>query len=199
MPVKYRSFRLFVLLICVDAFAIPLSFCQIPEDILQRLSEGEVIVEAIEDESGLPGARAMFQIEGGRSQIWAMLNDYPSFQQMYDDIDSLRVLKEDEKGATLEIWYYTAFGKFYYVLRRNYEIPEYKLSWKRVSGDLKVIDGGWEILDAIDEKNKILIFESYVKTGGVIPAKWVRRISMNKAKKMGVWLPEWFYENREKY
>ena len=118
---------------------------------------------------------------------------------MYDDIDSLRVLKEDEKGATIEIWYDATIGKFHYVLRRNYEIPEYKLSWERVSGDLKVISGGWEILDAMDEKSKILIFESYIQTGGLIPPKLVRRISMNKARKMGHRLPGWFSEHKGNY
>ena len=199
IPILFRSFKRMVLLLCVDVFAIFLSSAQLPGDIMQRLSEGEVIVEAIEDNSGLPGARAMFQMEGNRSQIWAMLNDYASFQQMYDDIDSLRILKEDEKGATLEIWYYTVIGKYHYVLQRSYEIPEYKLSWERVSGDLKVINGGWEILDAFDGKNKILKFESYVKTGGLIPPKLVRRITMNKARKMADWLPEWFEENKRNY
>ena len=199
ISIMFRSHKTIVLFIFIDLFTISLSFSQLPEDILQRLSEGEVIVEAIEDSSGLPGASAMFQIEGTRSQIWVMLNDYETFKQMYDDIDSVRVLKEDEKGATIEIWYNATIGKFHYVLHRNYEIPEYKLSWERVSGDLKVISGGWEILDAIDKKSKILIFESYVKTGGLIPPKLVRRISMNKAEKMGVRLPEWFYENKAKY
>lgn len=128
-----------------------------------------------------------------------MLNDYQAFTQIYDDIDSLRVLKEDGKGATIEIWYNATIGKFHYVLHRDYEIPEYKLSWERISGDFKVISGGWEILNAIDEKSKILIFESYIKTGGLIPAKLIRRISMNKARKMGNRLPEWFYEYKGKY
>jgi ribosome-associated toxin RatA of RatAB toxin-antitoxin module len=199
IPIMLNSLKTIILFIFLDVSAISSSFSQLPEDILQHLSEGEVIVEAIENESGLPGARAMFQIQGTRSQIWAMLNDYQTFKQIYDDIDSLRVLKEDEKGATLEIWYNATIGKFHYVLYRNYEIPEYKLSWERVSGDFKVISGGWEILNAIDKKSKILIFESYVKTGGLIPPKLVRRISMNKARKMGNRLPEWLNEHKGKY
>jgi hypothetical protein len=198
-PIMFSSLRTILLCLFIDLFAISVSFSQLPEDILQRLSEGEIIVEVIENDAGLPGSRAMFQMQGTRSEIWAMLNDYPSFQQMYDDIDSLRVLKKDEKGATLEIWYHAAIGKFHYVLQRDYEIPEYKLSWERVSGDFKVIDGGWEILDAMDEKSKVLIFESYVKTGGLIPPKLVRRLSMNKARKMGARLPEWFYQNKGNY
>jgi hypothetical protein len=67
-----------------------------------------------------------------------MLDDYQTFKQMYDDIDSLRVLKEDAIGTTIEIWYNATIGKFHYVLYRNYEIPEYKLSGKLSYKDLLV-------------------------------------------------------------
>ena len=49
----YKSLKLFVLFLITDLYVIPLSFSQLPEDILQRLSEGEIIVEAIENENGL--------------------------------------------------------------------------------------------------------------------------------------------------
>jgi hypothetical protein len=32
-----------------------------------------------------------------------MLDDYQTFKQMYDNIDSLRVLKEDAIGTAIEI------------------------------------------------------------------------------------------------
>jgi hypothetical protein len=172
---------------------------QIPADELEKLSKGEILVEAIEDENGLPGAIAKFQMAGSRSEIWKMLNDFSNFPLMYDDITRLEVKSEDNEGAELEIWMKVGIIKVHYSLYRHYEIKNYKLTWERLSGDMKVVDGGWEIVDAVDSTNKILVFKSFVDPGRLIPKKLVRRQTIKRAYKLGEDLPEWFGKNRELY
>lgn len=189
------------MLICVYSISTNLIGlqAQISELQFEKLSSGEIIVEAVNDSSGLPGVKAMFEISGTRTEIWGMLNDYENFKKIYGNIDSLKVLEADSSGAIIEFWSDAVIKKMHFTLIRKYEVYEQKLSWERLSGDMKRIEGGWEILDSREAGKKILVYKTFIKYGGIIPTKLVRRGAMNKAKSLGPKLQEWLQKYRHLY
>lgn len=172
---------------------------QISDSYLDRLDKGEIIVESVDDSTGLPGIKAMFQISGSRTEIWGMLNDFENYKEIYGNIDSLEVIEADSNGVVVEFWSDAVIKKINFVLKRNYDIYGQKLSWRKLSGDMKRIEGGWEIIDSRDPGEKILIYRTFVKYGGIVPTKLIRRGAKKKAKEMGSKLRNWMQQNRHLY
>ena len=48
----------------------------------EALLSGEIRVEKIRDDQGLPGIRAMFTLPGTREELWGMLTDYENFNKI---------------------------------------------------------------------------------------------------------------------
>lgn len=157
----------------------------------QALFQGEVLVEAIENGAGLPGLRAMFVVPAARELIWAVLLDYEHFPDIFAGIDKMQVLAHDAFGATVAFWIDAVVKKYHYVVYRHYEKPGWRLTWQRLSGDLQRLEGSWEIRDTPERGVHLLVYESYVQVGGVIPTSLVRRSAMQKAREMGQRLRQW--------
>lgn len=155
-------------------------------DELERLKAGEVIVDPIENDHGVRGVRASFMVKASREAIWSRLIDYPRFQETFEGIERMRVLKENDKGADVEFWVDAVLTKLHYVLHREYAEPGRRLTWKRISGDLDDIQGSWRILDTDEDSRKLLVYESYVAIGFAV-ANWaIQQGAMRKARKMGI-------------
>lgn len=155
------------------------------------LNAGEVIIEEIENDQGIPGVRAVFIVEASREDIWSTLTDYVNFKRFFHDIDEMKVISTDSNGAQVEFWVDAVLKKLHYVLQRNYVKPGYHLTWNKVSGDLKDIQGSWQIKETHSFEKKLLIYESYVDLGSVV-VTWVIRLgAKQKAKKMTYNLRNW--------
>jgi hypothetical protein len=149
------------------------------------LAEGQVMVDSTDDEHGVPGVRVMFLVGATREVIWATLLDYDNFTQLFHGIDRMKVLHEDVDGASIELWVDAIFKKLHYILDRSYVDPEYRLTWKRTSGDLKDIHGSWDIFDGPDDHSKLLVYKSFVDTG-FAPITWAVRLgTKSKAQDTG--------------
>jgi ribosome-associated toxin RatA of RatAB toxin-antitoxin module len=157
----------------------------------EALVQGTVLVEAIENSAGLPGLRAMFTVPASRERIWAVLLDYEHFPDIFAGIDKMQILAHDASGATLEFWVDAVVKKYHYVVYRHYEKPGWRLTWRRLSGDLQRLEGSWEIRDTSERGVHLLVYESYVQVGGIIPTSLVRRSAMQKAREMGQQLRQW--------
>ena len=164
------------------------------------LSEGTYFIESIEDANGLPGVRAMFEIDGTKEEVWQMINDFENFKQIYGgNVDSLKVHRHDEKGAIVEFWSDAVIRKIHFTLERKFLNSNTKLTWEKISGDLKIIKGGWELVDSYDKKKTILIYRTFIKFGGIVPTKLLRAGAKRKAKDMIRDTRDWISENRYLY
>jgi uncharacterized membrane protein len=155
------------------------------------LLAGDVVVEAIKRPDGISGLRASFTIAAPRERIWAVLLDYANFPKIFPDIRDMRVLTQDQEGAQVEYWVNAVVSTYHYVLYRHYEDPGRRLTWTRASGDLKRIEGSWEIRDTPRPDVHMLVYESYVDIGGIIPKALVRMEAMRKAREMGERFRSW--------
>lgn len=156
-----------------------------------RVLGGEVIVQTVQTRDGVPGVRAVFAVTAPRERIWAVLLDYGNFPKIFEGIAKMHVLSQDERGAVIEYWVDAVVRDYHYVLARAYEAPGRRLTWKRTAGDLERIEGSWEILDAPRPGVHLLVYESFVKVGGVVPSRVVRWPAMARAREMGERLRAW--------
>jgi hypothetical protein len=155
------------------------------------LFAGKVILETVKRPDGLPGLRASFAVVAPRERIWTVLLDYAHFPQIFPDIHAMRVLTNDQQGAQVEYWVKVLVSTYRYVLYRRYEEPGRRLTWTRVAGDLKRIEGSWEIHDTPRSDVQMLVYESYLDIGGVVPKVLVRAEAMRKAREMSERLRHW--------
>jgi hypothetical protein len=170
-----------------------------PESDWSLLLQGEVLLEKIEDKTGLPGIRASFTMPASRYELWGMLTDYENFSRIYGGIDSLRVLSECDTGALVEFFQDVRIKKINFVLQRNYLEKGYRLTWYRVSGDMKYIQGSWDILDTPDPESRLVIYTSFFKYGGIIPARLTRNWACGEVRAMAENARSWIRENRKLY
>ena len=56
---------------------------------------------------------------------------------------------------------------------------------------MQAIEGSWEIHDTSKSGEKLVIYESYVKVGGLVPTRLIRWGAKRKAREMGKHLRHW--------
>jgi coenzyme Q-binding protein COQ10 len=149
------------------------------------------VVEAVKGPDGISGLRASFAIAAPRERIWDVLLDYANFPKIFPDIHDLRVLMHDPQGDQVEYWVNAVVSKYHYVLYRHYDEPGRRLTWTRVAGDLKRMEGSWEICDTPRSDVQMLVYESYIDIGGMVPKALVRMEAMRKVRAMGERLRSW--------
>jgi hypothetical protein len=153
--------------------------------------EGEILVESATSENGLEGVRAVFAVTASRERIWEVLTDYENFKNVFPRIEEMIVLEEDGTGATIEFWGDALVTELHYVLRRSYVEPGYRLTWRRISGDLKRIEGSWRIVEGPEPGVYALVYESFVDVGFAIVTWIVRLGALNEARNMAARLRAW--------
>ena len=148
------------------------------------LMRGEALIRDVTNPSNVPGVLVFFVVSASRDAVWRTLVDYRNFTKVFPDIDQIKVLSEDQQGARVRAWMSVLWMKFDYTLDRIYERPGYRLSWQRSGGSFKHISGSWEILDIEDPERLLVIYESYVEIGFVVPTALVRSGARDRAKAM---------------
>ncbi len=161
-----------------------------------RLFQGDILVSERRNEAGVRGIRAMFTVAAPRERIWATLVDYDNFPRMFPGIEELKVLAQDREGALL--WFRTpvAMINYRYVLQRRYVEPGWRLTWTRVSGSFKSIDGSWTIQDTPRKDVYLMVYESYVRIGRLVPVKLVVRGAKRRVRRMSEDLRTWIETSR---
>jgi ribosome-associated toxin RatA of RatAB toxin-antitoxin module len=156
-----------------------------------RLFAGEVLAAAVQNRDGVPGVRAMFTVTASRERIWSVFVDYDHFPQFFPGIKDLKVLEQDEKSAKVAFYTPVAFMHYRYVLHRRYVEPGRRLTWTRLSGSFKSIDGSWEIRDTPRAGVSLVVYESFVNIGQLVPTTLVQRGALRRARDMGLRLRAW--------
>jgi ribosome-associated toxin RatA of RatAB toxin-antitoxin module len=156
-----------------------------------RLFAGAVLTTAVQNRDGVPGVRAMFTVTASRERIWSVFVDYDNFPRFFPGIKDLKVLEQDEKSAKVAFYTPVAFMHYRYVLHRRYVEPGRRLTWTRLSGSFKSIDGSWEIRDTPHAGVSLVVYESFVNIGQLVPATLVQRGALRRARDMGLRLRAW--------
>jgi len=152
----------------------------------EKKDSNEVLIRVIENNRGVKGVMARFEVSASKEKIWAMLTDNDNIQNIYDNINKVKILSSDNKGAYIEYWLDTLAMETHYVLNYEYVKKYYSLKWHRVSGDMKTITGSWQI--KVIKKNKVqLTYKCFVVADGAFArfSNWaIERWAQDEAKKM---------------
>jgi hypothetical protein len=155
------------------------------------LFAGEVVVKTVKHPDGFSGLRTLFTVAAPRERIWTVLVDYANYLKIFPDIQKIRVLTQDDQGAQVEYWVNGILSRYHYVLYRRYDEPGRRLTWAQITGDLKRLEGNWEIRDTPRANVHLLVSEAYVDIGGLLPAALMRMEATRKAYEMGERLRNW--------
>lgn len=139
-----------------------------------RLEDGGVLIENVTNEEGIHGLRAAFLVKARPEAVWNLLIDYKHFREVFANVEALWVLEENQKGARVRYRIRAAWMNFHYTLQRDYEEPGRRLTWRRVEGDFKSIAGEWVIRKGPDDEHQLVVCESFVDVGFLIPTALVR-------------------------
>lgn len=88
-------------------------------------------------------------------QVWAVVEDVESAPRWQGGLDGLRALERDDEGrATLsETESDIKVRRVKSVVRFAYDGPT-RLSWRQEKGELKSVDGRWELEDLGDDRTR---------------------------------------------
>ena len=137
-------------------------------------AEKSISIEDVTNDRGVKGLRGTFQLNASREAIWDLLTDYDRFSETFKGVHSLKIISENDQGAEVRFKIKVAFLSFDYTLQRDYVRPYELLTWHRTSGDFRQISGSWKILQGPAEGIHVVIFESFVDIGYLIPTALVR-------------------------
>jgi uncharacterized membrane protein len=95
------------------------------------------------------------EIDAPIEQVWAVVEDVETAPQWQGGLNSVRTLDRDDQGRPVRCQTETD-GKVRAVksvVRFTYDGPR-RLSWTHEKGDLKSVDGSWELSDLGDGRTK---------------------------------------------
>ncbi|MDH4262248.1 MAG: hypothetical protein OEV78_04295 [Spirochaetia bacterium] len=171
-----------ILVIMPITFILPK---QIIEDasIEKKVFSGEIVFKDIEEKS-TAGVEATFLLQTSSNKLWNILTDYQNFNHNFDNIKKIKVIDENPKGATIELWISTVLKTFHYTVFRKYDEPLHKLTWEELSGDFKTNRGSWEIQETPDLKGCIVRYRTFVEVGGIIGRTFKNRTKPESIKRI---------------
>jgi hypothetical protein len=154
-----------------------------------NIFNGNIEVTHLKNPDGISGIKAVFAVKSSKDNLFRILTDYSNLQNVFNDIDNLKVLKCNAGEALIETHF--LFIKLKYTLLRKLDFEKSMLYWSQVDGDLDVVEGSWSVIDIPERKMLVVTYESYVKYGRIEPTNVIRWLASKKTKKMVLSLIRW--------
>jgi ribosome-associated toxin RatA of RatAB toxin-antitoxin module len=101
------------------------------------------------------GGEASADIEAPIERVWAVVEDVASAPDWQEGLDSMEPVERDAEGRVL-VADSTTDAKVRSVTTRvrfTYD-PPHRMSWTQENGDLKSLDGAWELEDLGDGRTR---------------------------------------------
>jgi ribosome-associated toxin RatA of RatAB toxin-antitoxin module len=149
---------------------------QLEKSELTRLYNGEVIIRS--DESGHERrVWATILIDSPPWQIWNVLTDCNHTPEFIPNLKSCRVLQrgKDTQITEQQVKFSWFLPMITYTYQSNYQKFK-RIDFKKVSGDLKALEGSWVLEEIGDRQRTILTYSVFLDPGFFIPKWLVRRI-----------------------
>ena len=95
------------------------------------------------------------EIEAPLEQVWALVEDVEQAPRWQGGLDALRSMERDDEGRALlcESETDAKVRSIKSIVRFSYEGPT-RLSWKQEEGDLKGVEGRWELEEVGDGRTR---------------------------------------------
>jgi ribosome-associated toxin RatA of RatAB toxin-antitoxin module len=141
---------------------------------LAQLYKGEVIVRS--DESDKRRVQAAIWIDSPAQPIWSVLTDCSHSPEFIPHLKSCRILQDgrDTRITEQQVKFSTFLPTFTYVIQSKYQKFR-RIDFKKVSGDLKAIDGSWVLEEIADGRYTILVYSLFLDPGFFVPQGMIQQ------------------------
>jgi ribosome-associated toxin RatA of RatAB toxin-antitoxin module len=145
---------------------------------LARLAKGEVIIreDQTSDRSGRK-AQAAILIDSPVQRVWNVIIDCERAPKFMPDLKSCKFLQRSEDTAIIEqqVKVSRLLPKTTYIYRTIYQKFR-RIDFKRISGDLKDLEGSWVLESAGGGQQTIVVYSVFLDPGFFVPKWLVRQI-----------------------
>lgn len=147
--------------------------------VLAGLTRGQAYVEVRPDPAGASGLiRAVEEIAAPSEVVWALLIDCELAPRLAASLKSCRILERDPAGRwdiREQISRPGLMPRFRSVVRSDFEAPR-RLRFRRIDGDLKVLEGEWRLTPVRDGRATRVVYESRAASPYAVPGGLARLV-----------------------
>lgn len=177
MPCRVRALFIAVVLVAIALAVFPASAGFAPGD-AARLEAGEAVVRVTQAKSPADGAVfAAIDIPAPPAAVWAVLTDCASAPSFLPNLQSCRVLEQAAGGLSdvreHKIAWSTLLPDLRSVFRSDYNVNS-RIAFSRVEGDLKFLEGEWQLTPQSGGKATRLVYNTRVGFHALVPAFLIR-------------------------
>lgn len=140
--------------------------------------------EKVEGVAGINGLRATFYVGCAPDVTAAMLWDISRFQEIFPDIERLKVLKRSKNQIDAEFGIDVKVAWVEYSLRRRYDRKKRRIWWQEIGGDLNHVRGEWQIWPTKDPNVSKVRYSSFVEVSAMVPTSMIRDGALSAVKKL---------------
>src|SRR3712207_3843045 len=105
---------------------------------------------------GILGGEASMEIEAGIEELWPIIEDVETAPEWQDGLEAINVLERDDQGRVVraESVNDAKVKTVKSIVRFSYQEPHI-VSWEQEKGDLKSVEGSWELEELDDGATKV--------------------------------------------
>lgn len=144
---------------------------------LAKLPNGEVIVRTDQSDNKNEGrVQAAILIDSPAQQIWDVMIDCDRAPEFVPGLKSCKVLQRDGDTEIIEhkVKFSWLLPKVTYIFQASYH--EFKrIDFKRISGDLKDLEGSWVLDEVSGGKQTIVVYTVFLDPGFWVPKSLIRQ------------------------
>ncbi|WP_372781546.1 SRPBCC family protein [Phenylobacterium sp.] len=167
-----------LLVIAALAVATPAAAMELPPRAQAALDRGRPYAEVTTDADGSSGViHAAIDIAAPPEAIWSVMTDCDLAPRMVANLKSCRIVERDPQGrwdVREQISKMTFLPSIRSVFREDFEPPR-RMTFHRVGGDLKVLEGEW-LLTPHGDRTQVT-YEARVAAPFSVPG-WVARLAL---------------------
>jgi ribosome-associated toxin RatA of RatAB toxin-antitoxin module len=149
------------------------------EEERQQVERGEVVVRSRAGENRSAGrVWAAVAVAAPVATVWDVMIDVEHAPEFVPGLRRARRLERHESHEIIEhtVKYLWLLPEFTYRFRADYERPE-RIVFRRVSGDLRALEGEWTLRASADGKGTIVTYSVHLDPGFLVP-QWAVRKSL---------------------
>jgi len=169
-----------LLVMALLAAAWPAAAFELPPKAQAQLDRGRPYAEVTPDPDGSSGRiRAAIDIAAPPEAIWSVMTDCDLAPRMVANLKSCRILERDPQGRwdiREQVSKMTFIPSVRSVFREDFEAPR-RMTFRRVGGDLKVLEGEWLLTQHGDETQ--VTYEARVAAPFSVPG-WIARLALRQ-------------------
>ncbi len=134
--------------------------------------------------AGIDGLRATFYVGCTPKETEEMLWDISRFQEIFPDIQRLKVLKRTKTQIDAEFGIDVKVAWVSYTLRRHLNSKARRIWWEELGGDLNHVRGEWRLWPTADPNVTKVRYSSFVEVSAFVPTSMIRDGALGAVKKL---------------